>query len=177
MRRVKVATVGGSLSQHVLVDVPGDGTAAAGLGGGYEWHCANSTPDEGRNQRPSEAIRGHQRSSEAIRGHQWPSEANSAHRIQHHVPRHRNQMRSEAIDETHIGSSTTSPGATPASRSIRYAVDERSRAVQSAKGSKGRGSGAMLHFMDLPDEGDHQRSSEVIRGHQHQRSSEVIRCH
>ena len=27
-------------------------------------------PDEGRNQRPSEAIRGHQRSSEAIRGHQ-----------------------------------------------------------------------------------------------------------
>ena len=45
----------------------------------------------GRDQSPSEAIRGHQRPSEAIRGHQRPSEAIRGH-----------QRPSEAIRSTHL---------------------------------------------------------------------------
>ena len=36
--------------------------------------CSAIVPDEGRNQRSSEVIRGHQRPSKVIRGHQRPSE-------------------------------------------------------------------------------------------------------
>ena len=43
MRRVKVATVGGGLSQDVLVDVRGDRTAAARLGSGHEGQGAYAT--------------------------------------------------------------------------------------------------------------------------------------
>jgi hypothetical protein len=41
--------------------------------------CSAIVPDEGRNQKPSEVIRGHQRPSEVIRGHQRPSEAIRGH--------------------------------------------------------------------------------------------------
>jgi len=178
MRRVKVATVGGSLPQHVLVDVPGDGTAAAGLGGGHEWHGANPTPDEGRNQRSSEAIRGHQRSSEAIRGHQ-----------------------SGTVPIPHIGSSTTSPGAAircnqrpltrltsdraprppaprpPAAASDTLSMSEAARCNRRrvvGVGARAPCCTSWTYLMRATIRG-HQRSSVVIRGHQ--RPLEVIKGH
>ena len=41
--------------------------------------CSAIVPDEGRNQKPSEVIRGHQRPSVAIRGHQRLSEVIRGH--------------------------------------------------------------------------------------------------
>jgi hypothetical protein len=169
MRRVKVATVGGGLPQHVLVDVPGEGTAAAGLGGGHEWHGANPTPDEGRNQSSSEVISGHQRPSKGT------------------------------VPTPHIGSSTTSPGAAircnqrpltrltsdraprppaprpPAAASDTLSMSEAARCNRRrvvGVGARAPCCTSWTYLMRATIRG-HQRSSEVIRGHQ--RSSEVIR--
>ena len=58
--------------------------------------CSAIVPDEGRNQRSSEVIRGHQRPSKVIRGHQRPSEVIRGHQRPSEVIRG-NQRSSEVI--------------------------------------------------------------------------------
>jgi hypothetical protein len=124
------------------------------------------------NQRPSEAIRGHQRPSEAIRGNQRQSEAivpveAAARRIR---PRQASSWHARGPD-----------GLTPR---LRYAPPSRAReaALPCAGGEAPAGPAeapARAHI-----KGGHQRSSELIRGHQgrprlllEHTSREVIRGH
>ena len=120
-------------------------------------------------QRPSEAIRGHPSRSPACNdgGHQRPSGAIRDAHLQH--PRRATLViqapihREEAKQADQLAQRAGTLGATSA--------------AQEAARIRGH--------VRVPDEGGHQRSSEVIRGHQrsseairgHQRPSEVIRGH
>ena len=156
-------------------------------------------------QRPSEAIRGHRedlcgnrRQTNATtghRGHQWQSEATTGHRGQqwqseattghrgHQWQRRREHLRKAAQLQSLCDRSSCQVIVQP--QVTAYAQGGcsvcRRRPLQPLTGD--RGQAALVSALELgypcvqrvPDEGDHQRSSEVIRGHQ--RSSEIIRGH
>ena len=154
-------------------------------------------------QRPSEAIRGHredlcgnrrqtnattghrghQWQSEATtghKGHQWQSEATTGHRG-HQWQRRREHLRKAAQLESLCDRSSCQVIVQP--QVTAYAQGGcsvcRRRPLQPLTGD--RGQAALVSALELgypcvqrvPDEGDHQRSSEAIRGKQ--RSSEASR--